>query len=308
MADSERFVNDSMLALGAVVLWGLAFPLIQDGLESFPPIFLGFLRFVLASAVLMAVVLIRFPFEEIKSVVMKEWKPLLLLGVLYVTIPNIAQNVALQHGTSSIASVIQSSGPMMTLVFAVILLKEPMTSMKGYGTLISMLGTVLLVASGGLSLGDHDFVSNVLILLSAASYGLAWVSAKRMLERSSPMVVISLGLVFGTVMLGFGVPFEDVSKSVYTMGSVANLVVLGVMCAGVSSVLYLRALERQEVSRMAFLIYLMPVFASVFAWMLRGEGVEIWTVVCGAIIVLGIVVANRSGPLGRGSGGAPSDG
>jgi drug/metabolite transporter (DMT)-like permease len=293
MADSERLLADSMFALGAVALWGLAFPLIQDGLESFPPVFLGFLRFVIGSTFLMAFVLMRFSAEEVVSVVRKEWKPLLALGMLYVTIPNIAQNIGLQHGTSSIASVIQSSGPMMTLFFAVILLRERLTRMKGFGTLISMLGTVLLVASGGFALGDQDFVSNMLILMSAASYGLAWVSAKRMLERNSPMLVIGLGLVFGTIMLGSVVPFEDISKSVYSFDSLANLAVLGVFCAGVSSVLYLRSLERQEVSRIAFLIYLMPVFASVFAWLLRGEGVEVWTVICGAVIVLGIMIANR---------------
>lgn len=286
-------MKDSLSALGAVALWGLAFPLIQDGLDSFSPILLGFLRFALASAVLIVVVLTRYSLGEIKSTIKREWRPLLALGILYVTIPNIAQNIGLENGTSSIASVIQSSGPVMTLIFAVILLKESMTKMKGLGTLIAMSGTILLVAIGGLSLANEDFVSNILILISATSYGLAWVSAKRMLERNPPILIISLGLVFGTILLGVIAPFEGGSRSVYTTESLVNLAVLGILCAGVSSVLYLRSLEREEVSRMAFLIYLMPVFASVFAWMLRDEGVEAWTVVCGAIIVFGIFVANR---------------
>ena len=46
---------------------------------------------------------------------------------------------------------------------------------------------------------------------------------------------------------------------------------------------------------MAFFIYLMPVFASVFAWIVLGQGVAAWTAVCGIIIVAGIVVANKSG-------------
>lgn len=296
MADTRQLATDSLLALGAVVLWGLAFPLIQIGLDDFSPVLLGFLRFVLASALLMGFVLIRYSFKEISSTVVKEWRPLLALGILYVTIPNIAQNVGLEHGTSSIASVIQSSGPVMTLIFAVILLKEGLGRMKALGTLIAMSGTILLVASDGISVQNEDFVSNVLIFISATSYGLAWVSAKRMLERSPPMLVISLGLVFGTILLGAVVPFERGSMSVYTADSVLNLVILGLLCAGVSSVLYLRPLEREEVSRMAFLIYLMPVFASLFAWILRNESVEAWTVLCGVIIVMGIVVANRQAP------------
>ena len=293
MAESERLLNDTLSALGAVALWGLAFPLIQIGLESFSPILLGFLRFVLASAILIFVVLLRYPLKRIKSSIRTEWRSLLALGIFYVTIPNIAQNLGLENGTSSVASVIQSSGPVMTLVFAVILLNEKMTKMKGLGTVVAMSGTILLVASGGFSLKDENFISNILILISAASYGFAWVSAKRMLERNPPMLVIGLGLVIGTLLLAVTVPFEADSKAIFTTDSLVNLGVLGIMCAGLSSVLYLRSLEKEEVSRMAFLIYLMPVFASVFAWFLRGEGVAAWTIVCGAIIVLGIIIANR---------------
>lgn len=293
MAEPKGLLRDSAFALVAVMLWGLAFPLIQEGLESFGPVTLGFLRFVLASGVLIGFVLLRYRPSEIKEVMVREWKPLLALGVLYVTVPNIAQNIALQSGTSSIASVIQSSGPVMTLAFAVILLSERFTMMKGIGTVVAMTGTILLVASGGVSLEDDDFVGNVLILVSAATYGLAWVTAKRMLERNPPMMVIGLSIAIGTVLLGLMAPFEEKGVSELSADSLLNLFVLGVFCAGLSSVLYLRSLEKQEVSRMAFLIYLMPVFASLFAWALRGEGVETWTAVCGIIIVAGIVVANQ---------------
>ena len=295
MAESNDLFKDSVLALVAVMLWGLAFPLIQEGLESFGPVTLGFLRFALASAVLMGFVLLRYPMKDIKSTAVREWKPLLALGLLYVTIPNIAQNIALQSGTSSIASVIQSSGPVMTLAFAVILLGERLTTMKGLGTVIAMSGTVLLVTSGGISLKNDDFVANLLILASAATYGLAWVTAKRMLERNRPMLIIGLSVAIGTIFLGVATPFEENGVSHVSAEAIVNLAVLGIFCAGLSSVLYLRSLEKREVSRMAFLIYLMPVFASLFAWMLRGEEVEMWTAVCGVIIVMGIIVANQSG-------------
>jgi drug/metabolite transporter (DMT)-like permease len=292
MTARKSTLRVSAYALIAVALWGLAFPLIQIGLESFSPVMLGFVRFVLASSLMAVVVAIRYPLRRISKALRNEWRPLLALGVLYVTIPNIAQNLGLEHGTSSVASVIQSSGPVMTLFFAVILLKERLTRMKGLGTAVAITGTVLLVASVGISFENEDFVSNILILISAASYGLAWVSAKRMLERNPPILIIGLSLVIGTGLLGLAVPFESDSMFVITGDSVLNLLFLGFLCAGVSSVLYLSSLEREEVSKMAFFIYLMPVFASLFAWVLRDEGVAPWTVFCGLIIVIGIVIAN----------------
>jgi len=291
----------SASALSAVALWGLAFPLIQIGLEDFSPVILGFLRFALAAAIMTVVVFIRFPVGDVVSTVKREWKSLTVFGLLYVTIPNVAQNMGLEHGTSSVASVIQSSGPVMTLLFAVLLLGERITLLKGIGTVVAMTGTVMLVASGGISLGDDEFVSSTLILVSAASYGLAWVSAKRMLSRNPPMLVIGLSIIMGTAMLALSVPFESEPLAVFDLMSVANLLVLGVFCAALSSVLYLSSLEHEEVSRMAFFIYLMPVFASVFAWAIRGEGVEPWTALCGGVIALGITIATRRGGQGSSS-------
>ncbi len=285
----------SAAALSAVALWGLAFPLIQIGLEDFSPIMLGFVRFLLASGLMLAILLWKYSLGQIVRVVRSEWKPLLALGLLYVTIPNIAQNVGLQYGTSSIASVIQSSGPVMTLLFAVLLLRERLTGTKALGTAVAMFGTLLLVASGGVSLADEDFVGNLFILVSATSYGLAWVSAKRMLERNPPFLIIGLSLAFGTAVLALAVPFESDMRFELDSVSVINILTLGFLCGAVSSVLYLSSLEHEEVSKMAFFIYLMPVFASVFAWILRDELVEPWTALCGMIIVVGIVIANRNG-------------
>lgn len=282
-------------AVSAVALWGLAFPLIQDGLVYFSPVMLGFLRFLSASAVMLVVLLLLYPAAKLKETLFREWRSLLLLGALYVTIPNIAQNIGLEHGTSSIASVIQSSGPVMTLLFAALLLRERLTIVKGIGSIIAMSGTVLLIANGGISLEDEDFVSNLLILASATSYGLAWVSAKRMLERNPPMIIIGMALMFGTAMLALAVPFEPGSMAVFDSESLTTLLLLGVVCGAGSSVLYLYSLEKEEVSRMAFYIYLMPLFASIFAWILRGETVALWTAVCGIIIIAGVAVAERHG-------------
>ena len=219
-----------------------------------------------------------------------------VFALLYVTIPNIAQNVGLVNGTSSIACVIQSSGPVMTLIFALALLGEKLTRGKVLGTLVAMTGTFVLVTSDGISLSNVGFVSNVIILVSAISYGLAWVSAKRVLERNEPLMVIGLAIVIGTLILGLSVPLDTELRFDVTATSVLVILVLGVFCAGVSSILYLTALREEEVSRLAFFIYLMPVFASLFAWLLREEMVEAVTVICGAVIVLGIFIATRERP------------
>ncbi|MGB2826018.1 MAG: EamA family transporter, partial [Thermoplasmata archaeon] len=64
-------------------------------------------------------------------------------------------------------------------------------------------------------------------------------------------------------------------------------------------------LRDEEVSRMAFFIYLMPVFASLFAWIIRDEMVELATVACAFVIVVGIAIATKEWG-GRPNQAAPS--
>jgi drug/metabolite transporter (DMT)-like permease len=289
-------INTSVAAISAVALWGLAFPLIQEGLEFTSPVMLGFLRFAFASLLMLVILLAMYSLEEIRRLLAKEWRVLFLFAALYVAIPNIAQNIGLQSGTSSIACVIQSSGPVLTLMFAVVLLGERFTRGKVIG------GTIALVTNGGISLSDEGFVSNVIILVSAVSYGLAWVSAKRVLERNPPMLVIGLSVMIGTGFLGLSVPFEGGIRLDADAWAVLDFAILGVFCAGLSSILDLTALRDEEVSRLAFFIYLMPVFASLFAWMIRGEMVELTTVACGIVIVAGIAIATRERPAEPGAG------
>ncbi|UCE80980.1 MAG: DMT family transporter [Methanobacteriota archaeon] len=284
-------LNSSLAAVTAVALWGLAFPLIQDSLEFFSPIMLGFLRFGTASAMMAVVLSLLHPMNEIGDVLRREWRPITLLGALYVAIPNIAQNVALQHSTSSVACVIQSSGPVLTLMFAIALLGERLTRAKATGTIIAIAGTLVLVTNGGVSLENESFINNTIIMVSAISYGLAWVSAKRVLERNPPLLVIGLSIIIGTALLAVSLPIETDLRADADPIAMLNIIVLGILCAGVASMLYLTALRKVEVSRLAFFIYLMPVFASLFAWALRDEMVELATVVCGVVIVAGIAIA-----------------
>ncbi len=288
-----RHINSSVAALSAVALWGLAFPLIQEGLEFASPVLLGFIRFAFASLMMLVIMLWMYPVDEIRALMAKEWRILAVLAVLYVTIPNVAQNIGLQNGTSSIACVIQSSGPVLTLMFAVALLGERFTKGKIVGTVVAIVGTVALVTNGGVSLSNISFVSNIFILVSAVSYGLAWVSAKRVLERNPPMLVIGLAVIMGTAFLGLSVPFEAGLRLEMNGWALLDFAILGLFCAGLSSILYLTALREEEVSRLAFFIYLMPVFASLFAWIIRNEMVELATVACAFVIVVGIAIATK---------------
>jgi drug/metabolite transporter (DMT)-like permease len=107
------------------------------------------------------------------------------------------------------------------------------------------------------------------------------------------VLVIGLAVMMGTAFLGLSVPFETGLRLEMSGWALLDFAILGLFCAGLSSILYLTALRDEEVSRLAFLIYLMPVFASLFAWIIRDEVVELATVACALVIVVGVAIATK---------------
>ncbi|MBE0517680.1 MAG: DMT family transporter [Thermoplasmata archaeon] len=283
-----------ILALSAVALWALALPLIQEGLLSCPPVFLGFARYALASLLMVGLLCIRYRTDTILTTLRREWKELLVFGVLYVAVPNAAQNLALQNSSSSLCSVIQSAGPVITLLFASLVLNERMTRMKAIGITIALTGTILAILQDGIMTGGVRLSSSLLVMASAISFGLAWVFAKRMLDRNPPLLVIGLSLPLGTLAMGPMVLIEAPLRVDMNAHAWLIVAILGLLCGGMASILYLMSLECREVSRIVFYTYLMPVFTALFEWILRAKVVSLWTAMCAPIIVLGIIIADHN--------------
>lgn len=163
--------RDLMLALLVVIVWGANFTVIKLGLAGLPPMLLVALRYTFAA--LPAVFFIKRP--DIS------WKYIfaygMAVGVGQFSCLFYAMNIGMPAGTSS---VILQSQAFFTLIFAAVLLKEPLRIFHILGLLIAASG--LLLISG--HLGGTGEVSSLplgalfLTLLAAAFWGISNVIVK----------------------------------------------------------------------------------------------------------------------------------
>jgi drug/metabolite transporter (DMT)-like permease len=70
------------------------------------------------------------------------------------------------------------------------------------------------------------------------------------------------------------------------------LLVLGVLCTGLAYVLYFRLIERAGPARALTVTFLIPVFAVAYGVLLLGEGITLWMLLCGAVILLGTALSS----------------
>ncbi len=106
--------------------------------------------------------------------------------------------------TSAIdASIIITSGPLFAMIFAAILLKEPISFLKVSGIFVGASGAILLVYSGHHASVSHtsNLTGNLMIFGSAFIYAFYLVFSKPLTLRYSPITMMKWMFLYATILL-----------------------------------------------------------------------------------------------------------
>lgn len=274
-------------ALLAVFLWATSFVAIRMSLENYSPGVLAFLRYGLAGLVLV-------PFyygnkQKVPVRVSDLWR-FAVIGATGFTL----YNIALNHGgvtvTAGVSSFIIGLSPVFSVLFAFLLLKEPMPVAVVVGLMLSVVGLVVI------AIGEHvsvHFDFGVLYLLCAAlALALYCVIQKPLLTRYPPFQLVTLFIWFGAFFLLFfthNLWNQVVHAPWHAMLPVVYLAVfpgiLGYMC-------WSAALSYVRVSQLTPLHYLMPIFTLALGYFILHEVPTTYSLLGGAICLAGGLLAS----------------
>lgn len=201
-----RLTRTDLLVLGEVVIWAAGFSAAKYGLREIGPLAFAALRF-LAAAVLIVVWLW---IAEGKPVIRRDdWLWVVPVGLAQIGVCQVFFSIGLYHTTASNASLLDGTAPIWTAIIATASRQERITPLQGIGILLSFGGLAAVVAAGngGLALTWENFRGDILILIAAILAGAAAVISKRPLQRYSPLRVIGISMVCGSLfLLPFGWP------------------------------------------------------------------------------------------------------
>ena len=284
------------MILGAVLMWSASYPLIKIALVDVPPILLGSLRHLIFIPMFIMIFLNQGKNAFVHS--RKNWLVFTGIGVFAIALPNIFQNIGMKYTTASVSSIIQSSGPVFTIALAVIFLGESLNIRKVSGAFIALTGTVMLVTGGKFCFSGTTFYGNLLLLLSAVSYAVAGVITKKGLEKISPFTLLGFGIMIGFIILSVASMFTE---NVAVAAAIPPLIwiiilLLALFPSFIAAWLWYKVLINTELSKLSVFVYLMPVFAVLFSYIMIQEVVDVYTVFFAALILGGVALAQKSGP------------
>ncbi|GAB3595529.1 DMT family transporter [Angustibacter peucedani] len=288
-----------MAAIGVtVVLWASAFVAIRHlGDQVSPgPITLG--RCAVAS-LLLGVLLLRSRARRRPTAA--GWRRLLLCGVLWFAVYNVALNAAEQRLDAGTAAMLVNVGPLLIGALAGVLLGEGFPRRLVVGSAVAFAGVVLIGVVS--SSGRHADVWGVVLCLAAATaYAVSVVAQKPLLARLPALEVTWVACTVGAVCC---LPFApDLVHDLRAAGPSAGLwvVYLGVMPTAVAFTTWAYALARTSAGKLGSTTYLVPPLTILLGWVLLGETPALLAVVGGVVCLVGVGISRRT-PRARTAGG-----
>ena len=273
-------------------IWGSTWLFIKIGLRDLPPFTFAGLRFVLASAILGSLILIRRArWPRTRS----EWYLIAVSGLLQFTLNYGLVFWGEQYISSGLAAVLQSTFPLFGLVIAHFYLpSERMTTLKVVGVLLGVFGVAVIFSDQLTIAGSMALLGSIALVLSAVFGSYSNVLVKAYGGKIDPQILAASQMVFGFVPLlaaGFATEGNPLRFNWTPMAiiSLAYLVVVGTVIA---FALYYWLVRRMDVTNTMLIALVTPVVAVILGMLVLHEQLN-WRLVAGSACIifgLGLIV------------------
>jgi drug/metabolite transporter (DMT)-like permease len=188
------------------------------------------------------------------------------------------------------------SSPIMSVIFARILLKERITLLRIIGMAICISGVLLLLSKGSFeTLLNFSFTKGDWWVLAAAfTFAIYNTLVKKKPQAMSSVNFLFVIFLIGTIIL---VPFylyelKNSGGFIINVSNLSSILYLGLGASVISFLIWNKAIRNLGTGRTALFGNLIPVFSSVEAVVLLNEKITSIHLISFILVVAGLVIAN----------------
>jgi O-acetylserine/cysteine efflux transporter len=272
------------------VLWGSTWAAIRVTVTHMPPLRSVALRFLLASAVLVPVMLAR----RSRLPQGREWALLAVLGSLMLALPFALVAWTQQRIHTGMTSILFATAPLLTLWMETWLGgPDPMRRLPPravLGTVVGLLGVVavLIHAASGLK---GEIGPAVVVLLTAALGSAGSIIAKQLLKEIPVLTVAGVQTAISGLILGaLSLATERQTATTWTPATVAAMLFLGLVSSALCFLLFFWLLIEIEPYQLSSRFLLMPIVAMAEGILFLHEAVSPLEMAGGATVLISLAL------------------
>lgn len=262
-----------------------------------PVFLLSGLRFAVASAILVVLVLLverplpRLARRDVAVLALQAFGGIFAFNVLLLE--------GLRLTSAAEGGIVTSTTPAVAATLAVVALGERLSRARTLGVVLALVGILALnLAGGGLAArGPRPLLGNLLVFGAVVGEAIFVVCSRVAAQRLPPLVVATAISVLGFAMFLPAALFEARSfpLSALALADWAIVGYYGVVVTVVAFLLWARGVARVPASAASVFTGVLPVSALVLSHLALGENVTAAHLVAAALVVGGIVVLARAG-------------
>ena len=223
----------------------------------------------------------------------REWFPLFVVGLTNIAIPFFLISWGELHIDSAVASILDATVPLFTILIAHFLLQDDKITMpKILGLVIGFVGIVLLMSKdiGGSS---SSLLGQVAVIVASIFYAISAIYIRKT-TVDTPGIVRSAGpLVSASVTMWLGALIFESPVQIPQLGITwVALLFMGVLGSGLAFVMAFYLIHEIGPTRTTMVTYLFPLGGVILGVTFLHEQLT-WQVIAGAVIIIfSLVIAN----------------
>jgi drug/metabolite transporter (DMT)-like permease len=252
------------------------------------------IRAVLATLVLS--VLLRFTGRRVPKD-LATWSTGIVQGVFQLSVPFVLFNLAYQHASAGFVGLLVALVPLTTAIVAHFLLPDERLHLaKVLSLTVAFAGVGVLLWSGdsGLEQGGRPLLAAVLATGAVLSISYAGVYAKSHAERFDPMELTYMQFAIGIVLIGATMLITEGLPGAISPWGWTLIVYMAIIGSIVPFLTYFWLLQQVSATKASLVGYVLPLVSLVAGILLVDEELQLGIGVGGLLILLGVVLTDRS--------------
>ena len=251
------------------VLWGASFFFAGVALRELPPTTVAFVRVVLAAALL-------FPFFKFRGGILPSslagWMPFFIMGLFNNIIPFSLIFAGQLRITSGLASVLNATTPLFTVLVLAGFGDERLIARRIAGVLIGLVGVIVL-RGPGIVQSESQTIGVLLCLGGALSYAFSGLWGRRNLIGVAPLTSSASQLITSSVAMAIIAALVDRPWQLPMPGAAtwAALIGLAALSTSLAYIVFFTILARSGATNVMLVTLLIPVTAILLGVLVLGE-------------------------------------
>lgn len=246
---------------------------------------------VLFAAIFLAVIGV---FLQKKLDLRQHWKHYLILGLFNSAIPFLMFAFAARTLSASLLAVLNATTPLWGTLIAAVWSRHMVSAKVLIGLALGTIGVALLVGFDHVSTKPGAGIAIAAVLFASFNYGIASNYAKQ--AKTVEPFANAHGSMWASALLVLPVvPFFP-APAEPTVGIMAAVIALGVLCSGVAYLIYFRLIQDVGPSSALTVTFLSPLFGILWGVLFLGETVGWYTFAGAAIVIAGTALVTGFRP------------